>query len=112
MRAAMHETSPDSRTTKAMVGGMTLLLLQIVIPVALANLVEALTITGYLPAFSLLDVPLYGWAVAANGSEGGRTMALTVTAVPRNLATKVTFLYLEFDDLFAILVLAVVMNMF
>ena len=39
-------------------------------------------------------------------------MALTVTAVPRNLATKVTFLYLEFDDLFAILVLAVVMNVF
>ncbi len=39
-------------------------------------------------------------------------MALTVTSVPRNLATKVTFLYLEFDDLFAILALAVVMNMF
>jgi hypothetical protein len=39
-------------------------------------------------------------------------MSLNVTPVPRNLATKVTFLYLEFDDLFAILVLAVVMNMF
>ena len=65
MRTAKHETSPDSRTTKAMFGGMTLLVLQIVIPVALANLVEALTITGHLPAFSLLDVPLYGWAVAA-----------------------------------------------
>ena len=39
-------------------------------------------------------------------------MSLTVTPVPRNLATKVTFLCLEFDDLFAILVLAVVMNMF
>lgn len=39
-------------------------------------------------------------------------MALTVTPVARNLTTKVTFLYLEFDDLFAILVLAVVMNMF
>ena len=38
-------------------------------------------------------------------------MSLNVTPVPRNLATKVTFLYLEFDDLFAILVLAVVMNM-
>ena len=37
-------------------------------------------------------------------------MALTVTAVPRNLATKVRFLYLEFEDLFAILALAVVMN--
>ena len=61
----MHETSPDSQRTKAMLGGMTLLLLQIVIPVALANLVEALTITGYLPAFSLLYVPLYGWAIAA-----------------------------------------------
>ena len=61
----MHDTSPDSQRTKAMLGGMTLLLLQIVIPMALANLVEALTITGYLPAFSLLDVPLYGWAVAA-----------------------------------------------
>ena len=39
-------------------------------------------------------------------------MPLTVTPVPRNLATKVTFLYLEFDDLFTILALAVVMNMF
>jgi hypothetical protein len=48
-----------------MLGGMTLLILQIVIPVALANLVEALTITGYLSAFTLLGGPLYGWAVAA-----------------------------------------------
>ena len=39
-------------------------------------------------------------------------MAVTVTAVPRNLATKVTFLYMEFEDLFVILGLAVVMNMF
>ncbi len=39
-------------------------------------------------------------------------MALAVTPVPRNLATKVTFLYLEFEDLFVILGLAVVMNMF
>lgn len=39
-------------------------------------------------------------------------MALTVTTVPRNLATKVTFLYLEFEDLFIILSLAVVMNVF
>ena len=38
-------------------------------------------------------------------------MALTVTPVPRNLGTKVTFLYLEFEDLFVILGLAVVMNM-
>jgi hypothetical protein len=37
-------------------------------------------------------------------------VALTVTAVPRNLATKVRFLYLEFEDLFAILGLAVIMN--
>src|SRR5260370_7854299 len=39
-------------------------------------------------------------------------MALTITPVARNLTTKVTFLYLEFDDLFASLVLAGVMNMF
>ncbi len=39
-------------------------------------------------------------------------MAVTVTPVPRNLATKVTFLYMEFEDLFVILGLAVVMNMF
>lgn len=39
-------------------------------------------------------------------------MALTATTVPRNLATKVTFLYLEFEDLFVILGMAVVMNMF
>src|SRR5580704_1520248 len=44
--------------------------------------------------------------------EKGRNMALTVTPVPRNLATKVTFLYLEFEDLFIILGLAVVMNVF
>jgi hypothetical protein len=65
MRADMHEISPDSRTTKAMLGGTTLLLLEIVIPVALANLVEALTMTGYLPEFSLLDLPLYWWGLAA-----------------------------------------------
>ncbi|HEX4277830.1 MAG TPA: hypothetical protein VHZ74_20895 [Bryobacteraceae bacterium] len=39
-------------------------------------------------------------------------MALTVTPVPRNLATRVTFLYLEFEDLFLILAMAVVMNVF
>ena len=39
-------------------------------------------------------------------------MALTVTPVARNLATKVRFLYLEFEDLFVILGLAVVMNVF
>src|SRR3984885_2244646 len=38
-------------------------------------------------------------------------MALTVTPVPRNIATKGTFFYLEFEDLFVILGLAVVMNM-
>jgi hypothetical protein len=42
--------------------------------------------------------------------EEAMDMALTVSAVPRNLATKVRFLYLEFEDLFAILALAVVMN--
>lgn len=39
-------------------------------------------------------------------------MSLNATPVLRNLATKVTFLYLEFDDLFAILALAVVVNLF
>jgi hypothetical protein len=39
-------------------------------------------------------------------------MALTSTAVPRNLATKVTFLCLEFEDLFVIVGMAVVMNVF
>jgi hypothetical protein len=39
-------------------------------------------------------------------------MALTVTPVSRNLATRVTFLYLEFEDLFLILAMAVVMNFF
>src|ERR1039457_5896015 len=38
-------------------------------------------------------------------------MPLTISPVPRNLATKVTFLFLEFDDPFAALVLAVAMNM-
>jgi hypothetical protein len=39
-------------------------------------------------------------------------MALTVTPVLRNLTTRVTFLYLEFEDLFLILAMAVVMNIF
>ena len=39
-------------------------------------------------------------------------MALTVTPVPRNLATKVRFLGLEFEDLFVILTLAVIGNIF
>lgn len=37
-------------------------------------------------------------------------MALTVTPVNRNLQTRVTFLYLEFEDLFAVLLAAAVMN--
>jgi len=45
-------------------------------------------------------------------TRGEGFMAVTVTPVPRNLATKVTFLYMEFEDLFVILGLAVVMNMF
>ena len=39
-------------------------------------------------------------------------MALTVTPVLRNLTTRVTFLYLEFEDLFLILAMAVLMNIF
>jgi len=56
--------------------------------------------------------PVPGAAGSQNQYKGSETMPLTVTPVPRNLATKVTFLFLEFDDLFAVLVLAVVMNMF
>ena len=37
-------------------------------------------------------------------------MALDVTPIYRNLRTRVTFLGLEAEDLFAILALAVVMN--
>src|SRR5579871_3067537 len=37
-------------------------------------------------------------------------MALDMTEVNRNLHTRVTFLYLEFEDLFVILALAAVMN--
>jgi hypothetical protein len=39
-------------------------------------------------------------------------MALNVTPVYRNLGTRVTFLGLEAEDLFAILAIAVVMNVF
>jgi hypothetical protein len=39
-------------------------------------------------------------------------MALDVTPVYRNLQTKVTFLYLEFEDLFVIIGLAAVTNIF
>ncbi len=37
-------------------------------------------------------------------------MAITLTPVNRNLETKVTFCYLEFEDLFAVLLVAAVMN--
>lgn len=37
-------------------------------------------------------------------------MALPVTPVNRNLQTRVTFLYLEFEDLFAVLLVAAAMN--
>src|SRR5258708_16795933 len=40
-----------------------------------------------------------------------RTMALEVTLVNRNLQTRVTFLSLEFEDLFVVLGLAAVMNL-
>jgi hypothetical protein len=43
---------------------------------------------------------------------GGEIMALDVTPVYRNLRTRVTFCGLEAEDLFAILGLAVVMNIF
>ena len=65
MQMTRRETRGDSRTTKPVLGGMVLLVLEVVIPVALANLIEALTIAGYLPELSLLDLPLYAWALAA-----------------------------------------------
>src|SRR5258708_8740805 len=37
-------------------------------------------------------------------------MALTVTPVNRNLQTRVTFMFLEFEDLFVVLGAAAVMN--
>jgi len=37
-------------------------------------------------------------------------MALHVTPVNRNLQTRVTFMYLEFEDLFVVLGAAAVMN--
>jgi len=66
MQMTRRETRGDSRTTKPLLGGMVLLVLEVVIPVALANLIEALTIAGYLPELSLLDLPLYAWALAAS----------------------------------------------
>jgi hypothetical protein len=39
-------------------------------------------------------------------------MALDVTPVYRNLETRITFLYLEAEDVFAVLALAVVFNIF
>ena len=65
MQMTRRETRGDSRTTKPLLGGMVLLVLEVVIPVALANLIEALTIAGYLPETALLDLPLYAWALAA-----------------------------------------------
>lgn len=39
-------------------------------------------------------------------------MSLNITQVHRNLHTRVTFLYLEFEDLFVILALAIFTNIF
>jgi len=42
--------------------------------------------------------------------SGTQEMALQVTPVNRNLQTRVTFMYLEFEDLFVVLGAAAVMN--
>jgi hypothetical protein len=44
--------------------------------------------------------------------KGGSEMALNVTQVHRNLAQRVTFLGLEFEDLFVVLGLAALTNIF
>ena len=65
MQMTCRETRTDSRTTKPVPGGMVMLVLEVVIPVVLANFIDALTIVGYLPELSFLDLPLYAWALAA-----------------------------------------------
>jgi hypothetical protein len=47
---------------------MTMLVLEVVVPVALANLVEALAIAGYLPELPVFNLPLYGWAMAGSAA--------------------------------------------
>ncbi len=59
-------TDSDQRAANPVLGGMTMLVLEVVVPVALANLVEALTILGYLPEFSVFNLPLYAWAMAGS----------------------------------------------
>ena len=54
----------DTQAPDSVLGGMTMLVLEIVVPLALTYLVEALTILGYLPEFAVLDLPLYAWAMA------------------------------------------------
>jgi hypothetical protein len=61
-------TDSDHDTANPVLGGMTLLVLEVVVPVALANLIEALTIAGYLPEFSVFNMPLCGWAMAGSAA--------------------------------------------
>ena len=42
--------------------------------------------------------------------EGDSLMSVPITPVYRNLQTRVTFLYLEFEDLFVVVILAVLFN--
>jgi hypothetical protein len=66
MRATNRPTDSDQEAANPVLGGMTVLVLEVVVPVALANLVEALTILGNLPEFSVFSLPLYGWAMAGS----------------------------------------------
>src|SRR5262249_30544295 len=68
MRMTNRLTGSDHDTANPVLGGMTLLVLEVVVPVALANLIEALTIAGYLPEFSVFNLPLYGWAMAVSAA--------------------------------------------
>ena len=64
---------------------------------------DVLRIVGVTPSGGVLDSKRDDWSEMNN-------MALNVTPIHRNLHTRVTFMCLEFEDLFVILGLAAVMN--
>ena len=62
MDLTLRETGVARRTRRLR---LALLVLEIVIPVPLINLVDILTIAGYLPEFYILNSSLYEWSLVA-----------------------------------------------
>jgi hypothetical protein len=62
-----RETGVERHTRRPLRGDLVLLVLEILIPVALVNLIDVLTIVGYLPELYILNVPFYESSMVACG---------------------------------------------